>query len=110
MSLIAPLLIGTLLAGVSAMPARAVTVRGTIFYEKIPVTTRGLDLQRPVTVPAPRVLVELRAAEGSAILVQGFTDDQGAYRLEVPGGTTRARLVVWSVSNRVQVLNPATGS
>jgi hypothetical protein len=110
MRVAAAFLIGMLLAGVSTVPARAVSVQGTILYQKVPATERGLDIEHPVSVPLPGVVVEIRAPDGPTLLAQGVTDDQGGYRLEVPDGTAQARLLVWAVSNRVQVQNPATGS
>jgi hypothetical protein len=77
---------GLILALLATAPgiaaAQSTIFRGTVSYEKIPVTLLGLQLGQPVRTPAAGVKVELVAAVGRAVLGSAFTDRTGAFRLE----------------------------
>src|SRR5262245_27659817 len=106
MKLAVQFLIGALLAGVSPLPAHAVIVQGTLLYEKIPATTRGLVFSRATLVPAPQVTVELWTSDGKTLLRSGNTDDQGVYLFKIPGATGPARLIARSTTGQFTVLDP----
>jgi hypothetical protein len=110
MKLTVCLLVMSLLGSVALRPAGAVTLQGTLVYEKIPVTTKGLDLEHPVEVPAAQVRVQLRTSDLRTILVQGDTDDRGGYRCEVPNNLGEVVLVVYSKSGRLEVADPDTNN
>ena len=69
-----------------AAPAAAQNthVRGTVLYEKIPVTRAGLQLDAPVRTPAAGVRVEVVQSPSRTVLGSGFTDDKGSYDIPVP--------------------------
>lgn len=59
------------------------TFRGTVLYEKIPVTRTGLQLDAPARTPAPGIRVEVVASPSREVLGRGWTDDRGAYAIPV---------------------------
>jgi hypothetical protein len=69
-----------------AAPALAQTthVRGTVLYEKIPVTRAGLQLDAPVRTQAAGIRVEIVQSPSRTVLGSGFTDEKGAYDIPVP--------------------------
>ncbi|HYW13904.1 MAG TPA: hypothetical protein VE871_18215, partial [Longimicrobium sp.] len=75
-----------LLLALAASPAAAQNthVRGTVLYEKIPVTRAGLQLDAPVRTPAAGVRVEIVQSPSRAVLGTGFTDAKGSYDIAVP--------------------------
>jgi hypothetical protein len=70
----------------AASPAAAQTthVRGTVLYEKIPVTRAGLQLDAPVRTQAAGIRVEIVQSPSRTVLGSGFTDEKGAYDIPVP--------------------------
>jgi hypothetical protein len=103
------LLAAILLAGGPVLPASAATVAGSVLYEKIPATLSGLDIANPQQTPVAGVRVDLRNAQDvGTIVAQGTTDEQGGYRFEVPDSlTSELILVIWAVSGKIVVGNPA---
>ncbi|HST58115.1 MAG TPA: hypothetical protein VLK84_05500 [Longimicrobium sp.] len=75
-----------LLLALAASPAAAQNthVRGTVLYEKIPVTRAGLQLDAPVRTPAAGVRVEVVQSPSRTVLGSGFTDAKGSYDIPVP--------------------------
>lgn len=80
------LLLGALACAGWPSPAAAQTtrVRGTVLYEKIPVTRTGLQLDAPVRTPAAGVRVEVVQSPSRTVLGSGLTDDKGGYDIPVP--------------------------
>jgi hypothetical protein len=104
-------LAGMLFALVLAFPAGAATVEGTLRYEKLPVSVRGLDLTQPVPTPAPQVHVMLRRTTApTSVVAEGDTDEGGRYRLEVPDGTGQVVLLALAISGQVSVHDPRNGA
>jgi hypothetical protein len=103
-------LVWMLLASALALPARAVTVEGTIQYEKIPATLHGLDLSHPIDVPAAQIRVELRDADDATkVVARGVTDDGGVYQFDVPDNSGQVALYVFAQTGKIQVGDPDTG-
>lgn len=101
------ILIGMLLSAALAAPARAVTVKGTLVYDKVPATPQGLDTAHPMVVPAPGTHVMLQSADGTKTLADGSTDDAGNYQLNVPAGS--GRVALYALSEGLQGENIAVG-
>src|SRR5262245_18835538 len=95
------------LTAVLSLPARGVTVHGSVTYEKVPATARGLDFDNIVEVPAAQIQVEVRTPNLKTELAQGATDDRGAFHLDVPDGTKKVVLWVASASGKIEVRDPA---
>jgi hypothetical protein len=105
MRLLGCFLICSALCGALPRPVGAATLQGRLLYEKIPATANGLDLARPVEVPAARVSVELAASDGTtAALID--TDENGAYRAELPDDPGPLKLTAWARSENLQVVDP----
>ncbi len=71
------------LAAVAAPAQGQTTFRGTILYDKVPVTRTGLQLDAPVRTPAAGVRVEIVASPSKEVLASGWTDAKGAYTIPV---------------------------
>lgn len=82
-----PLLVGLLALAAWAPSAEAqnVRVRGTVLYEKLPVTRTGLQLDAPVRTPAAGIRVEVVQSPSRTVLGSGFTDAKGGYDIPVSG-------------------------
>jgi len=103
------ILLGVLLAGFLSARAEAVTVQGTLLYEKFPATPQGLDLAHPVEATVPPVSLELRTPDLKTVVAQSSTDENGNYRFDLPDQTRQATLVIWAQSRKLEVRNPETG-
>jgi hypothetical protein len=99
---------GMLLTSAFAGTAGAATVQGTLLYEKIPATLRGLDFAKPVSAPAGKIRVELRTASQTRVLARGVTGEDGSYRFVVPNGTGPVLLAIFAQSGNLQVGDPTT--
>jgi hypothetical protein len=99
---------GALLAFSLSGTAGAATVQGTLFYEKIPATLRGLDLAHPVNAPAGKIRLELRTADQTRVLARGVTGEDGSYRFTIPNGTRSVLLAIFAQSGKLQVGDSAT--
>lgn len=68
----------------AASPAAGqTTFRGTVLYEKIPVTRAGLQLDAPQRTPASGIRVEVVASPSREVLGSGWTDDKGVYAIPI---------------------------
>src|SRR3954447_18683875 len=103
------ILLGVLLAGFLSARAEAVTVQGTLLYEKFPATPQGLDLAHPVEATVPPVSLELRTPDLKTVVAQSSTDENGNYRFDLPDQTRQATLVIWAQSRKLEVRNSEIG-
>lgn len=76
------LLLALLGAAPTLLGAQATTIRGTVRYEKVPVTPAGLQLATRIPTAAAGVKVELVAAGGREVLGSAFTDGNGEFALQ----------------------------
>jgi hypothetical protein len=83
-------------------------VSGTLLYEKIPVTAQGLDLARPMKMPAGQIRVEIRSADQRRVLARGVTRSDGGYQLTVPNSAGWVVLAAFAQSGQLQVGDPST--
>jgi hypothetical protein len=98
-----------LLASALVLPAGGATLQGTIGYEKIPATAKGLDLSHPIDVPAAQIRVELRdAGDETKVVAQGVTDDGGTYRFTIPDSTGQVKVYIFAQTGKIQVGDPDT--
>jgi len=79
----AGLLLPGLLAWAAPAAGQTTTFRGTVLYEKIPVTRNGLQLDAAARTPAAGIRVEIVASPSREVLGSGFTDDKGSYTVPI---------------------------
>jgi len=84
---------------------RAVTLEGTVTFQRVPVTASGLDYGAIADEPAGNVLVQLQRPDGSAIAgASAVTDRNGRYRMEVLGDADYRLAVVAELRRGSRIL------
>lgn len=86
-------------------------IRGQALFEKVPVTSLGLDPAATVRRPIRDAVVEVVDPGSGSVLWSAETDEQGRFVLPVPRGKiSRIRVLSQLVSDDVVVLDNTAGS
>lgn len=94
-----------------AFIASTATVKGTVMYEKVAVTSTGLNPASRTNTAAAGVLVEAVLASTGVVLGSSFTDASGNYGIPVSPPTTKDKLFIRASAefqNGTKVIDPAS--
>lgn len=74
--------------GGSSDPGPTFAVSGTLTYDYVPIESSGLDYESTSQRPVRNVYIEAKNAANHARIASGYTDDSGAFTLNVPQSVT----------------------